>query len=323
MTEFLRLQKKGEDLSRFILSWLILLAAAPCFAAVPITPLPLAPDYHIEQAQLGKQLFFDPLLSKDQTLSCASCHDPGQGGADGRSLSVGVGGKLGGANAPTVFNSSLNFVQFWNGRARTLEEQALGPIQNPVEMNLEIPELLARLAQHPKYPGEFAKAFGPGPITAKRVAQALAEFEKALITPNSRFDRFLRGQLELTEAEQKGYTLFKNLGCISCHNGQLVGGNSFQKVGVVNPYPRHGTEPDRHQVTGRQSDLNRYKVPSLRMAASTAPYFHDGNTQTLEEAIVAMGYYNLGVNLKESEVALLVHFIRSLEGQNPTILEAP
>lgn len=300
-----------------------ILSGSPLSANEPITPLPKNPSYNKLQADLGKRLFFDPLLSKDQTVSCASCHSPQRGGADGRALSTGVGGKQGNMNAPTVFNSSLNIAQFWNGRAKDLAAQALGPIQNPVEMNLSLEELLKRLKRHATYPKAFTQVFGSGEITTEKVALAIAEFEKALISPNSRFDRYLRGELKLSAEEQAGYKLFKSSGCISCHNGALVGGNSFQRVGVVNSYEWHAGEADLFAVTGLEQDKNRFKVPSLRMAASTAPYFHNGKIVTLEAAIITMGYYNLGVSLGDKEVHALKKFIESLQGERPAILEEP
>jgi len=291
-------------------------------AQEPISPLPLKPTYNPALAALGQRLFFDPILSKDKTVSCASCHDPAKGGADGRERSEGVGKVLGGMNAPSVFNAGFNFSQFWNGRAASLEEQALGPIQNPVEMNLALSEMIRRLEGEPSYQEAFVQTFNPGPLTPQKVALALAEFERALVTSNSRFDRYLRKEIALSEKEQKGYRLFKGLGCVSCHNGRLVGGNSYQKIGVVNPYPWFQGQADLYALTQKESDKNRFKVPSLRMSADTAPYFSSGEIGTLEAAIAAMGYYNLGVTLDQDQIENLVAFIKSLKGETPAILEA-
>lgn len=296
---------------------------SPLMASEPITPLPKLPEYDIQLASLGKKLFFDPLLSKTKTHSCATCHRMEQGGAENQDVSIGINGQLGGINAPSVFNSRYNFVQFWNGRAKSLEEQALMPIQNPVEMGLELSELIGRLQGHEEYPSLFKQTFGQEGITAERIAKALAEFERALVTPNSRFDRFLRHEIALTHEERLGYQLFKDLGCISCHNGINVGSNSFQTIGIANYYPWHDSQGDRYQITGREEDKNRFKVPTLRNVALTAPYFHNAEAKDLKAAVLVMAYYNLGAALDEDEVDLIVAFLNSLTGERPAILEAP
>jgi len=272
--------------------------------------------------QLGRQLFFDPILSADQTISCASCHQPNLGGADGVSYSSGVGGLKGNMNSPTVLNARFNFVQFWNGRARTLEQQALQPITNPMEMNLSLDELELRLNISDSYPLAFKAIYGSRGITRQQVAEVIAEYVAALVTPNSRFDRFLRKELELTPQEQNGYELFKSLGCISCHNGINVGGNSYQKIGIINSW-QGAPGVDLYARTGRETDRDHYKVPSLRNIALTAPYFHDGSATNLSRAITMMADDNLGVRLATNETADLEAFLRSLTGEIPVIFGLP
>jgi cytochrome c peroxidase len=272
--------------------------------------------------QLGRRLFFDPIMSSDQSISCASCHNPGLGGADATSFSRGVGGLQGNMNAPTVLNARYNFAQFWNGRARTLAEQALQPIVNPVEMNLSLDELEARLNGSEAYRQAFEAIYGPGTVTRQQVAEVLAEYEAGLVTPNSRFDRYLRNELELTPQERNGYELFRSLGCISCHNGINVGGNSYQKIGIINPW--HGAPGvDLFALTGREEDRDHYKVPSLRNIALTAPYFHDGSATSLMQAIEVMADDNLGITLLPDELSNLEAFLRSLTGEMPPIFGPP
>lgn len=272
--------------------------------------------------QLGRRLFFDPIMSADRTLSCATCHTPALGGADGTQYSSGVGGLKGNMNAPTVLNVRFNFAQFWNGRARTLAEQALQPIANPIEMNLPLDEMERRLNASDAYTQAFEAIYGSDAITRQQVADAVAEYVAALVTPQSRFDRFLRNELELTPQERTGYELFKSLGCISCHNGINVGGNSYQKIGIVNPW-QGAPGVDLYARTGRQTDRDHYKVPSLRNIALTAPYFHDGSAATLAEAIVVMADDNLGVRLAAGEVSNLEAFLSSLTGEMPSIFGPP
>ena len=242
------------------------------------------------------------------------------GGAEPTRFSTGVNGALGDMNAPTVFNSGFNFAQFWNGRAANLEDQALGPIQNPIEMGMTLKKLESRLNAGEKYKKPFAKVFGDGPITATMFAKAIAEFEKALFTPNAKFDRYLRGEVALSKTEAAGYQLFKSIGCISCHNGRNLGGNSYQKLGVIVPYQNEGNWADRLKVTGKLEDKLRFKVPTLRNIALTEPYFHDGSAKTLETAIILMALHNLGEVLNKTQVANIKAFLVSLTGDTPKIL---
>ena len=285
-----------------------------------LLPLPVSPPAVTDKAILGRRLFHDKRLSHDDSISCASCHDLTHGGVDGRALSLGVGGKLGTVNAPTVFNGGLNFVQFWDGRAATLEEQAAGPVLNPLEMASSWDEVVGKLGRDEGYRRDFAKIYGAEGIGARTIADALAAFERTLLTPNSRFDRYLRGDKgALNETEAAGYARFLDYGCASCHQGVGIGGNMFQTFGIMDAYPvnRRETPADlgRFNVTGREEDRHVFKVPSLRNVALTAPYFHDGSARTLEEAVTVMGHAQLGRNLTTADVTSLVAFLKTLTGE--------
>ena len=290
-------------------------------ASEPITPIPESIPHDKKRAALGQKLFFDTILSKDKTLSCASCHSFSHGGADGKTVSTGVNHSQGSLNSPTVFNAVFNFSQFWNGRAKDLAEQALGPIHNPIEMGLSLEEAVQRLQNNESYQKEFESITKRPTITQNDLAQMIAEFEKTLITPNAKFDRYLMGKETLSDEEMKGYMLFKTLGCVMCHNGINVGGNSYQKLGAIIPMKREEAIDDRYALTKRESDKNVFKVPTLRNIALTAPYFHDGKVATLHEAISKMLYHNLGVNLSEETVDALVAFLQTLTGDIPAINE--
>ena len=302
---------------------LLMLFCFPLFlnASEPITPIPESIPHDKGKAALGKKLFFDTILSKDRTLSCASCHSFTHGGADGKVVSIGVNNSQGSLNSPTVFNAVFNFSQFWNGRAKDLTEQALGPIHNPIEMGLSLEEAVQRLQKDERYQKEFESITKHSTITQNDLAQMIAEFEKTLITPNAKFDRYLLGKATLSDEEMKGYMLFKTLGCVMCHNGINVGGNSYQKLGAIIPMERQEMIDDRYALTNRESDKNVFKVPTLRNIALTAPYFHDGKVATLREAITKMLYHNLGVNLSEETVDALVAFMQTLTGDIPIINE--
>jgi cytochrome c peroxidase len=300
-------------------------APPPGVAAPAFAPIPLRVELDARKVALGKRLFSDGQLSRDGKVSCASCHDLSHGGTDGRKVSVGVGGALGAINAPTVLNSGYNFRQFWDGRADSLEAQIDGPVQNPTEMASDWPSVIKKLQASPAY----AKAFAvyPDGITAANVKDAIATFERALITPDSRFDRFLRGQEEaLSSSEQAGYDLFVSLGCAECHNGINLGGSSFQRFGRIGmpPFLRQGrpvTKADlgRFSLTKNEADLYRFKVPTLRNVALTGPYFHDGSATNLHDAIVTMARVQLGTTLPDDDVALLERFLTTLTGQPPRV----
>jgi len=289
--------------------------------AEPIKPLPETVAYDRAKAGLGRALFSDTLLSRDRTVACVTCHDFQYGGADPRSVSIGIGGRKGTIQSPTVYNARYNFKQFWNGRADSLQEQAGGPIHNPVEMGMESGTVEKRLNADPSYVKAFAAVYGEGRITYGQAVDALVEFEKALVTPDSRFDRYLRGEAVLTDAEREGYRRFKAYGCATCHNGINIGGNSFQKMGLFVPYVHDEKVPDLHAVTNERRHMNVYKVPTLRNIALTAPYFHDASAHTLTEAVQKMSYHNLGLELSARDVELIVAFLKTLTGEKPKVLE--
>ncbi|MEM7221054.1 MAG: cytochrome c peroxidase [Pseudomonadota bacterium] len=269
---------------------------------------------------LGKQLFHDPRLSRDDTVSCASCHIVAAGGDDGRPVSVGVDGALGTHNAPTVLNSAGNFRQFWDGRALDLAEQVEGPVHNPLEMATDWDSVVAKLATD----GELIRAFALNELdlSADSIVRAIVAYESALVTPDSPFDRWLLGQDDALSAQaHRGRELFVELGCVSCHQGRNVGGNMFQRFGVFRNYYEDRAEGalsasslGRFNVTGDDADRHVFKVPSLRNVAETAPYFHDGSVSTLTEAIDIMANYQLGRQLAKAEIASLESFLQSLSG---------
>jgi cytochrome c peroxidase len=302
-----------------MLRFLILFYSALLFSS-NITPIPLHVEYDKQKAELGKKLFFDPILSKDKTISCASCHSLPGNGADVTAYSFGVNGTEGNINSPTVLNSSFNFVQFWDGRAKDLKEQALEPIINPVEMADTIPSVLKKL-ELSSYKEKFSKIYKDG-ISEENLADVIAEFEKALFTPNSRFDKYLRGDKEaINTQEKRGYELFEDLGCISCHNGVLVGGNSYHKIGLFSPYKQDKPLLGRYSITLRERDKHMYKVPSLRNIELTAPYFHDGGAKTLKTAINFMQVLQLGISPKQEDTEDIEAFLKTLTGKSPKILE--
>jgi cytochrome c peroxidase len=284
-----------------------------------IQPLPLEIKLPEEKVHLGQLLFNETRLSKDNSISCASCHLLSKAGTDGIALAIGINAAIGQLNTPTVFNSFFNFVQFWDGRVTTLEEQAVGPIHNPIEMNSNWLEILPKLQADKQYPDLF-KALYPDGITSGNIINAIATYEASLITPNSRFDQYLRGNKDiLTENELKGYQLFKDYGCISCHQGINIGGNMFQRFGIFEGYFNNKqinqSDLGRFNVTELEEDRHVFKVPGLRNIAVTAPYFHDGSAATLENAVIIMGLHQLGRQLSEEDVQFLVAFLQTLTGE--------
>lgn len=292
--------------------------------AVPDEPIqPIAPvkEINLAQAELGKKLFFDPRLSKSGFISCNSCHNLSMGGTDNLKTSVGDHWHEGPINAPTVLNSSLNVAQFWDGRAADLQAQAGGPIANPGEMAFSHTLAVGVLESIPGYVIEFKQVFGTDRITINEVTQAIAEFEKTLATPNSRFDQWLLGKKDaLTADELAGYKLFKDSGCVACHNGPAVGGNSFQKMGLVEPYRTSNPAEGRFAVTGKDADRFNFKVPSLRNVELTYPYFHDGAAITLRDAVDTMGRIQLGKKFTADENLKIVAFLKTLTGDQPEFL---
>lgn len=293
--------------------------ATACIAAEPLRSIPQSVDVDPRKVALGRKLFSDTRLSADNTISCASCHVLSKGGDDGRRVSIGINNQEGFVNSPTVYNSALSIRQFWDGRADDLAAQVDGPLQTKYEMGSLWPDVVAKLYQDAEYPGLFDAIFPDG-ITRATVKDAIAEFERSLITPNSRFDRFLEGDdSAITEREKLGYKLFKQYGCVSCHQGANVGGNMFQVFGVLNSYfEERGniTKADlgRYNVTGNEADRHAFKVPSLRMAAHTAPYLHDGSAATIRDAIDIMFKHQLGRSAPDADKDAIAAFIMSLAG---------
>jgi len=285
----------------------------------PIQPIPLQVALNDTKVKLGEKLFHDRRLSHDNSVSCADCHNLETGGTDRRRRSIGINGAESSVNTPTVFNSGFNFRQFWDGRAETLEDQIDGPINSPHELASNWQEVGAKLSASPDYVAAFEAAYQDG-INPDNIRDAIATFERSLYTPNARFDQFLRGDSEaLSEAEKAGYHLFKTYGCIRCHQGINIGGNLFQTFGVMGNYftdRGNMTKADlgRFNVTGEEHDRHVFKVPSLRNAAVTPPYFHDGSATRLEDAVTIMATYQLGRKLDPSEVDLIVQFLQTLTG---------
>ncbi|MEA2046876.1 MAG: cytochrome c peroxidase [Campylobacterota bacterium] len=298
----------------FLLYILFFLETTVLFS-VDFVPLPISVEVEDKKVQLGKKLFSDTILSKDKTLSCMSCHNLLHNGADTTALTKGINGKLGVFNVPTVYNSTYNFRQFWDGRAKNLKEQALNPIINPVEMGSSMPEVLQDLENSKVYPGLFNAIYKDG-ITEDNLADVLAEFEKTLITPNSPFDRFLNGdEKALSTHAYEGYRLFKEKGCVSCHNGINIGGNLYNKFGIYKD--AKSEELGRYNTTKKEADKYVFKVPSLRNIALTAPYMHDGRAKTMEEAVNIMTQYQLGRPMDKDDLHRIVDFLNALTGDLP------
>ena len=294
----------------------------PAAPSEPILPLPDSVDVNMDKVLVGRSLYFDTALSGDGTVSCATCHMLEHGGAEPRKTSTGIGGQIGPINSPTVLNSSYNFVQFWDGRAKDLQEQAAGPVENPIEMGTKWDDVVKRLAKNEEYAATFAKLYDDG-ITKDNVTDAIAEYEKSLITP-SRFDAYLKGDQDaITDAEKQGYQTFKEVGCTACHSGINVGGAMFQKMGLVKDYFKDRgtpiTEADlgRFNVTKNESEKHFFKVPTLRNVELTSPYLHDGSRATLEETVKVMGTYQLGRELTDAQVNSIVAFLKTLTGTLP------
>jgi len=290
-----------------------------------ITPLQKPTNLDPDKVKLGKRLFHDTRLSTDDSISCAHCHGLDTGGVDNLKHSFGVNGAEGGINSPTVYNSGLNLAQFWNGRADSLEEQVNGPTHNPIEMGSSWQEIVGKLKTDPTYVKSFNRIYGSDGLTPENIRHAIADFERSLVTVNSPFDRFLQGDNSaLSEDAKKGYALFISYGCISCHQGASVGGNMFQVLGIFGDYLKDRGNPTdadigRMAVTNNPADLHKFKVPSLRLVTMTAPYFHDGSAKTLPEAIHVMVKYQLGREISEQDINLIIAFLKSLAGE----LESP
>lgn len=292
------------------------------FASVsePIQPIPQEIKLNQQKVALGKKLFKDKRLSGDGKVACVSCHNLQMGGVDRKRFSDGVNGQLTAVNTLTVFNSGFNFRLNWNGQYKNLYEHLEEPLVGSTVMGSSWPLILEAIGNSSKYVRDFSSIYGDG-ITRHNVKDAIATFQMSLITPNSPFDRFLLGDSNaITEEEKEGYEIFKDYGCISCHQGINVGGNLFQKFGVLEDYFRDRgniTRADlgRFNVTGDESDRYVFRVPSLRNVELTPPYFHDGSADTLEDAINVMAKYQLGRSLSQEQIHLIVGFLKTLTGE--------
>ena len=291
-------------------------------AGEPVRPIIAKDNTDARKVKLGFDLYHDTRLSVDNTVSCATCHGLNTGGVDNLQYSKGVENNMGGVNAPTTYNAVYNFVQFWDGRAKTLAEQAAGPPLNPVEMaSASFDEIIAKLAQDENYVAEFNALYADG-ITEANITNAIEEFERTLVTPNSQFDKWLLGDNEaLTADELHGYDLFKANNCATCHVGANLGGESYELMGLRQHYfEARGltlTEEDngRFKQTQDERDRHRFKVPGLRNIELTWPYYHDGTRQTMDEAVRDMAKYQCDVELSDAEAASIVAFLRTLTGE--------
>jgi len=285
-------------------------------------PEPSWADVNATEVILGRRLFNSPLLSGDNKVSCASCHNLEKGGDDGRQVAVGVDGRQGSLNTPTVLNSSLNRFLFWDGRAESLEEQIAGPLHGYLEMDSSWDKVVAKLSADEVFALLFDRVYEDG-ITADNVTRAIAAFEATLLTPNSPFDRYVEGDSYALSVEAaRGQNHFMELGCVACHQGTNLGGNLFQYFGVVTNYIEERgniqtSDYGRYNVTGDERDRYKFRVPGLRNVARTAPYFHDGSIATLKEAVEIEAYYQLGRSLSEAQINELEAFLISLNGELP------
>lgn len=319
-------------------SWLLLLATCRLAEAQgPLVDFPAKPPEPADnpvtpaKVELGRKLFFDPRLSNGNKVSCNSCHNVLKSGDDGLPRSPGHEGKLGGRNSPTVFNAAYYSVQFWDGRAPTLEEQAKGPMVNPVEMGMANHDAVVDvISKIPAYVEAFEKAFGPGKVTIDKIVKAIASYERTLITSKSPYDRFVKGDKKALGASAKrGWALVQSVGCVSCHNGPMFNGPPLPVgVGFYQKFPvfpdaelekqyRFSEDLGRYAETKQESDKNMWRVPTWRNVALTAPYFHNGSVAKLEEAVRIMAKTQLQRELKPAEVADIVEFLKSLTGRIP------
>ena len=295
--------------------------------AIAVKPIPVENPFAVDakKVALGEKLYFDKRLSADNTISCASCHSLEKGGADGARTATGIHGQIGPINSPTVYNSAFNFCQFWDGRAKDLKEQAGGPVNNPGEMGSNWPQVLSKLGKDKELEAMVKAAYN-APLSADTITGAIAEYEKTLLTPNSPFDKYLKGDGQAISAEaKKGYELFNDKGCVSCHGGVALGGLSFEKMGVAGDYFAYRekelgmklTEADngRFNVSKNEADRHKFKVPTLRNIALTAPYFHDGSVTDLSKAVDIMSEYQRGVTLSPADNKAIVAFLNSLSGE--------
>jgi len=295
------------------------------FSAEPVQPIPESLPVNAAQAELGRRLFFEKGLSEDGSMTCASCHGLGTGGVDNRVTADGIHHQTGPINVPTVYDSVFNMSQFWNGRAASLADQAAGPVMNPIEMGShDWAEVARKVGADPTYVDAFHAVYGESAtIDRTTITAAIAEFEKTLITPDSRFDQYLKGdETAITAQEKHGYDLFKSVGCSGCHSGVAMGGQAYEVMGLEGPYftdrgsPVQKVDEGRRAVTNADADLNRFKVPNLRNVALTAPYFHDGSAKTLTDAVREMARYQTpDHNMSDADIADIVAFLKTLTGK--------
>ncbi len=292
-----------------------------------VNPFHPSPD----KVALGEKLYHDTRLSGNNTISCATCHDLDTGGVDLKVVSTGIDGKKGSINSPTVYNAAFNFAQFWDGRAHDLQEQAAGPVANPVEMGATWDAVVKKISGDPEYVAEFKKAYN-GVISKDTITDAIAEFEKTLLTPNCLFDHYLRGDKKaLTDEQLQGYELFVEHECATCHTGVILGGLTFERMGLTRDYfkMRGGeiTDADlgRYNVTKKEYDRHKFKTPTLRNIALTPPYFHDGSAKTLDEAVRIMAEVETNNPLSEHEAKRIVAYLKTLTGyyQGRLLTDAP
>ncbi len=306
--------------------------------ALPETPpTPADNPTTYAKVQLGKMLFMDPRFSSTGTVSCNSCHNIMEGGDDSRAVSMGVHGKIGGRNAPTVWNSAFHSVQFWDGRAALLEDQAKGPVANPVEMGMkDVETAMARVKQIPGYKSFFEQAFGKNSMTVDNAAKAVAAFERTLVTPNSPYDKYVKGQHSAMSKQQiRGMSKFESIGCTACHSGAAFNGvaldSNSQNLGkgsyvmfptFASPYIEQyklNDDKGREEATGKSADRSLFRVPTLRNITDTAPYFHNGSVNDLSEAVRVMAKSQLNIKLNEKDVNDIVAFLGALTGEYPQI----
>jgi cytochrome c peroxidase len=317
-----------------ILGLLATTAQAADWQALPAqAPAPDDNPTTLEKVVLGRMLYLDPRFSATGTVSCNSCHNVMLGGEDNRAVSMGVHGKTGGRSSPTVWNSAFGSSQFWDGRAATLEDQAKGPVVNPVEMGMsELEEAMNRVRDIPGYRPYFEKAF-PGnedPMTVDNAARAVAAYERTLITPDSAYDRYVKGDRQaMTEQQVRGMQTFASVGCVSCHSGAVFNGPAMAPgTGFFMKFPtfadndyvkqyKFTEDGGRFAVTGKEADRGMWKVPTLRNIALTAPYFHNGAVKTLDEAVRVMAKTQLNQDLSAAESADIVAFLGALSGPFP------
>lgn len=294
---------------------------ASVFENEPLQPLMASLPTDPAKVALGFDLYHDTRLSGDNTLSCASCHGLETGGVDRKQYSEGINGQFGGVNAPTVYNAALNFVQFWDGRAADLKEQAAGPPLNPVEMgSASFDEIAEKLSADKEMNRRFNEIYPEG-ITESTITDAIAEFEKTLLTP-SRFDQYLMGNEQaLTDQELQGYELFKDNKCATCHVGVNIGGQSYEYMGIKeNYFDYRGTgltdgDLGRFAVTQNDQDMHKFKTPTLRNVMITAPYMHDGSVVTIEDAVQIMHQFQIGKNISQEEMTKMIAFLNTLTGE--------